>query len=147
MKSFFDQLYDYNFHCNKSLIAAFDTLDTVPEKSARLLSHILDAHHIWNARIRGQKPEFGVWQMHEIGALGDIHYENQRDSFEIISNTEDFEQRIDYENTEGRRFTNTLQDVLFHVINHSAHHRGQVAMDFRANGLEPLSSDYIHFKR
>lgn len=85
--------------------------------------------------------------MHDIQALGDIHYENQRNSFEIISNTEDFEKRIDYENTEGRLFTNTLQDMLFHIINHSTNHRGQIAMDFRVNGLEPLASDYIHYKR
>ncbi len=147
MKSFFNSIFDYNFHCNKALIEAFVAIDAVPERSLLLFSHILNAHHIWNARIRERNSEFEVWQLHDTQALGEIHYENQRNSFEITSITEDFEKRIDYENTEGRLFTNTLGDMLFHIINHSANHRGQIAMDFRAHGLEPLASDYIHYKR
>ncbi|HEA20449.1 hypothetical protein LCGC14_1420890 [marine sediment metagenome] len=147
MKPFFNSIFDYNFHCNKKLIEVFSTIETVPEKSGVLFSHILNAHHIWNARIRDRKPEFEVWQLHDIKTLGDIHYDNQRNSFEIVSNTEDFEKRIDYENTENRLFTNTVQDILFHIINHSTNHRGQIASDFKSNGLEPLVTDYIHYKR
>ena len=122
-------------------------MDQVPENSARFFGHILNAHHIWNARIREKASEYDVWQLHEVKDWGDIHYENQRNSFEIISNTDDFEKRIDYENSEGRLFTNTLQDMLVHVINHSTYHRGQIAMDLKNNGLEALGSDYIHYKR
>lgn len=147
MKPLFNSLFDYNFHCNKQLIATFANTDKVPEKSSVLFSHILNAHHLWNARLRERKPEFGVWQVHDMLALGDIHYENQRNSFEIISNIDDFEKRIDYENTEGKLSMYTVQDMLLHIINHSTYHRGQIAMDFRANGLEPLVSDYIHYKR
>lgn len=147
MKVFFNQLFDYNFYCNKKLIEECNNLDTVPEKSIELFSHILNAHHIWNARILGKASEYEVWQLHEIKNWGDIHYENQRSSFEIITNADDFERRIDYENTEGRLFTNTLQDMLFHVINHSTHHRGQIATHFRENNVEPLQLDYVFYKR
>ncbi|MGB7394910.1 MAG: DinB family protein [Pricia sp.] len=147
MKIFLNQLFDYNFYCNKKLIETCSDVGQVPERSAQFFSHILNAHHLWNARIRERKPEYGVWQVHEVKAWGDIHYENQRNTFEIISDADDFEKRIDYENTEGRLFTNTLQDMLFHIVNHSTYHRGQIAIDFRANGMEPLVSDYIHYKR
>ncbi|NNE77974.1 MAG: damage-inducible protein DinB [Pricia sp.] len=147
MKVFFNQLFDYNFYCNKKLIEACDSLEVVPEKTILLFSHILNAHHIWNARIGKRKSEYDVFQLHEVKAWGDIHYENQRSSFEITTSIDDFESRIDYENSQGRLFTNTIQDMLFHIINHSAHHRGQIAMDFRANNIEPLVSDYIHYKR
>ena len=147
MKVFFNQLFDYNFYSNKKLIETCSGLEMVPEKSKKLFSHILNAHHIWNARILGKKPEYGVWQIHDIKEWGDIHYENQRSSFEITRHTEDFEKRIDYENSEGRLYANTLQDILFQIINHSAHHRGQIALDFRANNLDPLSLDYVQYKR
>ena len=147
MKVFFNQLFDYNFYCNKKLIEACNNLDSVPEKSVELFSHILNAHHIWNARILGKASEYEVWKIHEIKDWGDIHYENQRSSFEIITNADDFEKRIDYENTEARLFTNTLQDILFHIINHSTHHRGQLAANFRSNGIEPLPLDYVFYKR
>ena len=147
MKVFFNQLFDYNFYCNKKLIDTCNTIDLLPEKSIILLSHILNAHHIWNARIQRRKPEFDIWQLHEAKAWVDIHYENQRSSFEITSSTDDFEKRIDYENSQGRLFTNTVRDMLFHIINHSTNHRGQIAMDFRSNGIEPLVTDYIFYKR
>lgn len=147
MKAFFNQLFDYNFYCNKKLIEECNSLDSVPEKSIELFSHILNSHHIWNARILGKSPGFKVWQVHEVKDWGDIHYENQRSSFEITTNADDLEKRIDYENSEGRLFTSTLQDILFHIINHSTHHRGQIAMDFRKNKIEPLMLDYIRYKR
>ncbi|MEN8790391.1 MAG: DinB family protein [Flavobacteriaceae bacterium] len=147
MKSFLDQLFDYNFHSNKKLIEECQKLKKVPEKSLSLFSHILNAHHIWNARVLSAPVLYEVWQEHPLKEWGDIHYENQRSSFEIITNTDNFEIRIDYENAEGRQFTNTLQDILFHIINHSTHHRSQIAMDFRNAGIEPLKLDYIFYKR
>ncbi|MEL6916808.1 MAG: DinB family protein [Bacteroidota bacterium] len=147
MKVFFNQLFDYNYYCNKKLIETCNGLEVVPEKSITLFSHALNAHHVWNARALGNKPIYDVWQVHPIADWGDIHYENQRSSFEIITNADDFDKRIDYENTEGRLFTNTLGDMLFHIINHSTHHRAQISMDFRANKIHPIPMDYIHYKR
>ncbi len=147
MKVFFNELFDYNFYCNKKLIEECTKLENVPEKSISLFSHLLNAHHMWNARILGRPSEFKVWQVHSIMDWGDIHYENQRSSFEITSNADDFDRRIDYENSEGRLFTNTLQDILFQIINHSTHHRSQISLDFRNNGLVPIPLDYIFYKR
>ena len=108
---------------------------------------MLNAHHIWNSRIGERNADFAVWEVHEAAAWEEIHYDNQRDSFGIISNADSFDKRIIYENSEGRSFSNSLSDILFHIINHSTHHRCQIAMDFRANGIEPPSMDYILYKR
>lgn len=147
MKGFFNQLFDYNFYCNKKLIEECNKLGMVPDKSALLFSHILNAHHIWNSRIVGKPSEYQVFQLQLTKDWADIHYENQRNSFEIITNADNFEKRIDYENSQGRLFTNTLQDMLFHITNHSTYHRGQIATDFRNNGIEPLVLDYTFYKR
>lgn len=147
MKVFFNQLFDYNFYCNKKLIEVCSEANVVPEKSVELFSHILNAHHLWNARILEKDAVFKAFQIHEIKDWGDLHYENQRSSFEIITNAEDFDKRIDYDNSEGRLFISNLQDILFHIINHSTHHRGQIAANFRANDIEPLKLDYIFYKR
>lgn len=147
MKVFFNQLFDYNFYCNKKIIDKCIALGKVPSKSEELFSHILNAHHIWNARILGKPSEYAVWQNHLIKDWADIHYENQRSSFEITSNADSFDVRIDYENSEGRLFTNTLQDMLFHIVNHSTNHRGQIAVDLRMNNVEPIELDYVYYKR
>ncbi len=147
MKVFFNQLFDYNFYCNKKLIETCSEIDNTPEKSIELFSHILNAHHIWNSRIMGKSSQYDVFQIHDIKNWGDIHYENQRTSFEIITNADDFERRVDYENSEGRLFICDLQDILFHIINHSTHHRGQISMSLRNNNIEPIPFDYIYYKR
>lgn len=147
MDTFLNELFDYNFHCNKKLIEKCLALNTVPQRTVILFSHILNAHHVWNARILGKASKFEIWQEHEIKDWADIHYENQRSSFEIVSNANNFDKRIDYENTEGRLFTNTLQDILFHIINHSTNHRGQIAVDFRSNGEDPIGFDYVYYRR
>ncbi|RKR14620.1 putative damage-inducible protein DinB [Maribacter vaceletii] len=147
MKGFFNQMFDYNFYCNKKIIEQCIAMETIPDKTIRLFSHILNAHHIWNSRIINIPSKYTIWQLHDIKEWEDIHYENQRNSFEITSNADDFEDRIDYESSEGRLFTNTLQDMLFHIINHSTQHRGQIAKDFRKKGLDPLILDYAIYKR
>jgi len=49
MTDFFKELYQYNQHYNQLLIREFvKNKDLVSDKSILLLSHILNAHHIWN---------------------------------------------------------------------------------------------------
>nr|WP_299341293.1 DinB family protein [Allomuricauda sp.] len=147
MKGFLHQLFDYNFYCNKKLIEQCSSMGSVPENSQKLFNHLLNAHHVWNHRILEKPSEYTISQIHQVDQWGDIHYENQRTSFEIITNTDDFAKRIDYENSEGRMYANELKDILFHIINHSTHHRGQILADFRNSGIEPESLDYIFYKR
>ena len=142
-----NELYDYNFFCNKAIIAFAKEKGQLPEKSHRLFNHILNVHHRWNALLAKTEPILESWQDNPLEQWEDIHYDNQRTSFEIITNTDDFELRIDFEDEEGRLFTNSLQDILFHIVNHSTHHRGQMMMELRDNGLEPLLLDYIFYKR
>jgi len=147
MQSFFNQLFDYNFYSNKILIEKFLALKRPPKKGQELFSHMLNAHHLWNNRLSGKNSEYGVWQPHKIKDWEDIHYDNQRTTFEIITNTDDFSKRVDYKSTEGRVFGNELKDILFHIINHSTHHRGQILSNLKENGIEPPELDYIYYKR
>ncbi|WP_459415069.1 DinB family protein [Flagellimonas marinaquae] len=121
--------------------------DKVPDNCIRLFSHILNAHHIWNQRLLGNTSDFGVWDLHKVEMWEDIHYDNQRSTFEIVSKTDTFENRVEYTNSEGKVFTNEVKDILFHIINHSTHHRGQMMSAFRDAGRTPEPLDYIFYKR
>ena len=55
--------------------------------------------------------------------------------------------RIAYRNTKGESWENTVQNILLHVVMHSAYHRGQIAADMRAAGHEPAYADFIHSVR
>lgn len=48
-----------------------------------------------------------------------------------------------YRNSKAERFSNTLSDLLTQVLTHGAYHRGQIAAEMRANGEEPVLTDFI----
>ncbi|MBK9247275.1 MAG: hypothetical protein IPM69_03975 [Ignavibacteria bacterium] len=54
---------------------------------------------------------------------------------------------IRYTTTTGAEFINSVQDIVTHVLNHSTHHRAQIAKCVRDSGKEPEVTDYIAFAR
>jgi uncharacterized damage-inducible protein DinB len=51
---------------------------------------------------------------------------------------------VSYKNSKGEPWSSAEEDVLMHVVMHSAYHRGQIATDMRANGFTPAYTDFIH---
>ena len=147
MKEFFKELFAYGHHSNQKLwVSMAENWEKVPEKSIQLYNHILNAHQIWNNRIDRKNGLFGVWESRPIAGEKDIDQQNYTDTLTILD-THELDSIIRYTNSSGKAFTNSVRDILFHLINHSTYHRGQIASDFRQHGLEPLVSDYITFKR
>jgi uncharacterized damage-inducible protein DinB len=54
---------------------------------------------------------------------------------------------VSYTNSKGELWTSTVEDILTHLVIHSAYHRGQIASDLRSAGREPAYTDYIHAVR
>jgi uncharacterized damage-inducible protein DinB len=147
MKEFFKELFEYSHHYNQELLKVIlQRQGQVPEKSLKLLSHVINAHHIWNSRIDGKAQAFAVWEIQPTEKLRGIDEENYAVTRRILDQV-DLSSITTYTNTKGQTFTNTVKDILFHVVNHSTHHRAQIASDFKQNGIEPLISDYIFYKR
>ena len=123
-----------------------------PEANARplqLMAHILSAQRLWLERLKQQTQSLPVWprfdlaecETHaaELGRLWREYFESLPPSF--------FSQIISYKNTKGEPWTDTVQDILTHVLMHSAYHRGQIASQMRASGQTPASTDFIHAVR
>ena len=147
MKTFFTELFEYNFQMNDQLIErAMEHESKITERFQKLFSHILNAHEIWNARILKEPSKFGVFQIHHLKEWKTINQVNLETSLSII-NKYNLEAKVNYSNTKGKAFESSVRDILFHIINHSTYHRGQIATDFRGNEIEPIISDYIFYKR
>lgn len=146
MKEKFFELFEYTFHFNNEVIQKIIQNQTLlPEKAFRLMNHILNAHQIWNARMLNEKT-FGVWEMHLPEELLEINRSGYQKTKFILENT-DLCQNVKYKNSKGDLFENKAEDILFHIINHSTYHRGQIMMLFRESEIEPIVSDYIFYKR
>jgi uncharacterized damage-inducible protein DinB len=147
MKSFFNELFEYSHYFNQKLGDAFtDNADRVSEKAIKLYSHILNAHQIWNNRINPKQVIFGVWEIHSIQNCKQIDRENFENSLVLIDKF-DLNETVHYTNTKGEAFTNDVKSIIFHIINHSTYHRGQIASELKRNGLDSLVTDYILYKR
>ncbi|MGA7170070.1 MAG: DinB family protein [Candidatus Sulfotelmatobacter sp.] len=115
----------------------------------KLLSHILAAERLWLERLRQQPQSLPVWpefnldqgkaQIDEVARLW--HEYLAQLSPAALSET------ITYKNSKGEPWSSTVQDVLTHVVLHSAYHRGQIASQMRAAGLTPAYTDFIHAVR
>ena len=56
-------------------------------------------------------------------------------------------EKVDYSNSKGVVFSNDVVDILQHLIIHGQHHRAQIALLLRQNGIEPPTTDYIFYIR
>jgi len=146
MKTFFQELLQYNNHFNDKVITALnENSKIISDKCIRLLNHTLNVHRIWNYKIQAGQDPYGPWEIHSMQELHDINRKNHEDSKHILDKFE-LSQIIQYSTSTGQAFNNSVRDILFQVINHSTYHRGQIATEFRESGIEPLLTDYIFYK-
>ncbi len=146
MKAFFKDIFEYHHHFNQTLMKQMiENEKKLSERIVLLLSHSINAHQIWNARIT-EKEKLGVHQLHSLKECLKIDAENYKDSLKIIDER-DLQEKIVYQNSKGKEFNNSIQQILFHIANHFSHHKGQIISDLKQSGVEPIVTDYIFYKR
>lgn len=146
MKEKLIDLFEYTYHFNQEMIKVIsENLEKVDEKTISLINHTLNAQQIWNSRILNEKT-FEVWQVNSFENLNEINHQNFQESLQIIENS-DLDQRIEYQNSRGKKFENTVFEMLFQAINHSTYHRGQINSLLKQTGINPILTDYIFYKR
>jgi len=146
MKEKLIDLFEYTYHFNIEMIKVIsENRELVDDKTISLINHTLNAQQIWNARILGEET-FEVWQINRFESLVEINHGNFLKSIDIINNL-DLDTKIEYQNSRGTKFENTIFEMLFHAVNHSTYHRGQINSLFKQNGITPVLTDYIFYKR
>lgn len=147
MKSFFLEILGYNCHFNQKLIERYLTSNKlVSERAVALLNHLINAHQVWNNRILPEEPLYGIWERHAINLLESMDHNNYEKSIQIVNDLE-LNKIVQYSNSKGETYNNSIRDILYHIVNHATYHRGQIAAEFRNSGIEPLMTDYIFYKR
>ncbi len=146
MKEKLIDLFEYTHHFNAEMIKVIsENRKLIDDKTISLINHTLNAQQIWNARILGEST-FEVWQINPLKSLQEIDHKYFLKSIDIISNL-DLDKRIEYQNSRGTKFENSIFEMLFHAVNHSTYHRGQINSLLKQNGLAPILTDYIFYKR
>ncbi len=149
MKEYFLSLFHYDFWANGSMINAFRTLPQEDENALRWLHHIVNAKIIWLDRSAGVATSRGVWQMGTWEQLLLDHVAVHKAWLHLLgeSNEDQLFELRSYANSRGDVFQTRQLDILTHVVNHSTHHRAQVAARIREAGFQPPMTDYVFWLR
>jgi uncharacterized damage-inducible protein DinB len=149
MLDHFRQLFAYDHWANHEVLHSLQRAQNPPQRAVERLAHILSAERLWLERLRQQQQTQPVWPQFaldqctaEIAGLAAL-WKDYLAALVEAGLTE----TLAYKNTKGETFTSQKQDILLHVIMHSAYHRGQIASDMRAAGFTPAYTDFIHAVR
>lgn len=143
------RVFEYDHWANRQVAEALAKSSSPPPKSVRYLAHIVAAAAVWLARLKHQPAPLPAWPEFLAADLLpqlDIVDRAWQELIEGLSDTV-LESKCEYANSKGESCGDRVEDILRHVVMHSAYHRGQIAADMRAAGLEPVYTDFIHAVR
>jgi uncharacterized damage-inducible protein DinB len=161
MPEYLKTLTDYNYWANKKIIsfvldAGADAVNLKQVSSfdtiKKTVYHIWDAESIWLDRLHHQTPNSWPSKSFDgdfIEACAKMTETSMqlKDFVESMS-LEDTEAGIHYKNIQKEPFSNTMQEVITHVVNHGTFHRGQLVTMLRVAGYTHLqSTDLITYYR
>lgn len=140
------RLFIYDDWANREVLAALEGVPDPLPRSWKYLAHIVAAERLWLERLRVEKQTYPVWPDFTLQhcKLEITGLREQWKSYLASLKEDGLSRALTYRNSKGESFTNSKQDILTHVIMHSAYHRGQIATDMRAAGFTPAYTDFIH---
>jgi len=139
------RLLAYDRWANQEVLRGLEATPNPPAQALRFFAHLVAAEWLWLSRIKQDGRRIVVWP--ELSAAEcESHCRIVEDEWRgyFASLTEECLQRtVPYQNSKGEPFENTVEDIMTHILLHSAYHRGQIATAMRAAGLTPAYTDYI----
>ncbi len=140
------KLLRYDVWANRETLRSLQ--EDTPPRSLKWMAHIVGAEYLWLARLRRHDADLPVWPELDLEGCGERLDQLSQLWPEYLDDAhESFTEQVPYTNSRGEAWTNTVEEILTHVVIHSAYHRGQIAWDVRASGGVPAYTDYIHAVR
>jgi uncharacterized damage-inducible protein DinB len=161
----FLRMFEYDSWANRECIRSMHSVaEPASSDLVRRMAHILSAEKLWRERVLGQAQTMPVWPtatLEDCSALSEKNADAWREFLKQLPsagpiapgpiNDRDrsgaLSQNVKYRNSKGEPFSSRIEDILSHVLFHSAYHRGQIASQMRAAGFSPAYTDFIHAVR
>ena len=150
MKEYLIRLFNYNHWANEILTDLLLSNSVSDEYIYKLLSHNLNAQYIWLHRLDpNKKSNVELWDIHTIEKLKEMNDEIAEFFIDYLTEIRprDIAKKISVANLKGETFINSIGDIMIHIGNHAAHHRGQISSKLREMGVDPPNFNYITYAR
>ena len=141
----YTRLFAYDAWANQEVLANLRAAQMPPPRALKCIAHILAAERLWLERLEQREEKPPVWPEFTLDQCQEQTAELARlwKNYLAARSEADLAQPIQYKNSKGESWSSRRDDILMHVIMHSAYHRGQIAADVRAAGLTPAYTDFI----
>ncbi len=136
MKEFLLRKFETEYFGLQKLIRCIEAQeDQVPDFSIHSICHIINVNHRWNSRLNGTKPESNDWDVFPLCYLEKLNNQNYRETCDYLEK-KDLNRHLLDSPSSNDLLCQTATDVLFHLLQHSAYHRGQIVLNLKSHGLK-----------
>jgi uncharacterized damage-inducible protein DinB len=150
MKEYLIETFLFNDSMNKNMLSKINEL---PDKEGciKYFSHLINSQNKWMARIL-QDPKASAmswWDpVYPFDQLENKWNESVQMWIDFLQNKSEEEifEEIEFTGFDGAKWTAKLVDMALQLNYHSIHHRAQMQMLIRQQGIEPDFIDYIGTK-
>lgn len=112
-------LFDYDLWANRRWLSALSGIQDL-RRAHEILEHMLMAQRVWLERLGVEVPP----------QQGDVEisvlFSSLNGLWKMVCEDGDLNATVDYENSRGEQFRNSVGEIAAHVINHGTYHRGQL---------------------
>ncbi|MBI9072658.1 MAG: hypothetical protein JEY94_13730 [Melioribacteraceae bacterium] len=148
MKNWILSQIDFNCRANKKIIDVLKLNDIRPKRCIKLLSHLIAYQDMWYEKLK-KHIEFNiaVWDTYtlvECEILNKQSWSHWQNLIKYKKRDALFE-NFTYRNSAGIPSEMMLIDITKNIFEHSAHHRGQIALLLKQNKIEPPDLSYFSF--
>lgn len=150
MTSYFSQLFDYDKAASLKLLDLMLDTGNAPAETVRIFAHMMAAQQTWLLRCKELPAPGGpLWPDYALAELKPMIEANHQAWKEWLAGITDanLQGSVSYKNTAGQSFSTAYIDIITQVTNHGTHHRGQIGIYLKQNGLTLPGTDYILFTR
>lgn len=141
-------MYQYNQWATTRVLKCIADQKVDNEKVLSLMGHVLAAQFLWLHRIKGlPTPDVKLWGNYSLQDLQTMNEKISKQWLEFVESNEQFDRMLSYTNYTGQPFSNNVEMIMIHLVNHSSYHRAQIAMLLRQLGYEPVNTDFITYDR
>ena len=140
------RLFTYDAWANQEVLSGLRAVPTPPARALKFIAHVLASERLWLERLARQERTLPVWPEFTIEEC-----EGQAAELSLLwgnymaaSSEIDLAKSVSYQNSKGENWSSRKDEILMHVVMHAAYHRGQIATEMRAAGLNPAYTDFIH---
>ena len=142
---FFLDKFEYDFQSNKRWCKLLEeNEEKLNEYILKSFSHLINVHHIWVSRLRGESPESFIDDKLPVDYWLKLCHENLLKTTDYLNNL-DSNEKVSYHDEQGVMVSKDSIDILYHILNHSNYHRAQVSRELRLLGITPPSFNFISF--